>query len=257
VTKPIPIGDRLPLAGRLRERSDGGSGVSSALGLSAAGLATWNRVLAAAVAAVLLLACNNDTAGQDRVGRVATPTTAAATAATNDGTTTPVIDVNTTTPPHGEAGPGCVNGWTTPNPGTVLRTEPLDIIREQMDVSGEFHILDMRYFTGPEVPWILEPRWTLVQRWYVKAELVEDPTFRARWLVERRSPAIAGIAGVAAFATTGYQSPDWRGFLGDGEPRPIAGLPGTWVGFEFDFLTGEDGEKPGLPDEVIRCLDGT
>jgi hypothetical protein len=29
------------------------------------------------------------------------------------------------------------------------------------------------------------------------------------------------------------------------------------VGIEFDFTTGEDGEKPGLPDEVVHCLDGT
>jgi hypothetical protein len=28
-------------------------------------------------------------------------------------------------------------------------------------------------------------------------------------------------------------------------------------GFNFEFLTGEDGEKPGLPNEVVRCLDGT
>jgi hypothetical protein len=97
-----------------------------------------------------------------------------------------------------------------------------------MGITGEFQVIEMRYVTGPEMPWILEPRPPLVQRWYVKAQLVDDPTFRARWLVEKRSPATEGIAAVASFNTAGYQSPDWRGFLGEGEPRAVEGLPGTW-----------------------------
>jgi hypothetical protein len=66
-----------------------------------------------------------------------------------------------------------------------------------------------------------------------------------------------GIAAIACFDTTGYRSPDWRAFIGEGPPHTVEGLPGPWVGIEFDFTVGEDGEKPGLPDEVVRCLHGT
>jgi hypothetical protein len=126
-----------------------------------------------------------------------------------------------------------------------------------MGVTGDFQVIDMRHFTSPEVPWILAPRPPVVEWWYVKAQLVGDPTFRARWLIAKRSPAIKGIAAVARFDTTGYRSPDWRAFIGEGEPRAIEGLPGTWVGFEFDFTKGEDNEKPGLPEEATHCLDNT
>jgi hypothetical protein len=116
----------------------------------------------------------------------------------------------------------------------------------------------MRYFTGPEVPWILAPRSPYVEWWYVKAQLVDDPAFRARWLVSRRwEPLRQGITAAAPFDTKGYQSPDWRGFIGDRPAHVVEGLPGMWVGGDFDFTVGEDGEKPGLPDEVGHCLDGT
>jgi hypothetical protein len=126
-----------------------------------------------------------------------------------------------------------------------------------MGVTGDFQVIDMRHFTSPEVPWILAPRPPVVEWWYVKAQLVGDPIFRARWLIAKRSAAIKGTAAVARFDTTGYRSPDWRAFIGEGEPRAIEGLPGTWVGFEFDFTKGEDNEKPGLPEEAIHCLDNT
>jgi hypothetical protein len=227
-------------------------------------------LLAMSVAGVLVVAaCSDDGSSEDEhavaaptTSTVATPTTEATTTSsdpvTTEATTTSTEAVTTTRPPQGgEAGPGCVSGWIAPTRGTALRVKPLDVIRTQMGITGEFQVIEMRYFTGPEVPWILQPRPPLVQRWYVKAQLVDDPAFRARWLVEKRSPAIEGIAAVTSFNTAGYQSPDWRGFLGEGEPRAVEGLPGTWVGFNFDYLTGEDGEKPGLPNEVVHCLDGT
>jgi hypothetical protein len=126
-----------------------------------------------------------------------------------------------------------------------------------MGVTGLFQVIEMRHFTSPEVPWIHAPRPPFVEWWYVKAQLVADPAFQARWLVAKRSPVIKGIAAVAPFHTTGYQSPDWRGFIGEGEPRAIDGIPGTWRGIELDFVTGEDNEKPGMPEEAVNCLDST
>jgi hypothetical protein len=77
-------------------------------------------------------------------------------------------------------------------------------------------------------------------------------------LVSRRwEPLRQGITAAAPFDTKGYQSPDWRGFIGDRPAHVVEGLPGMWVGGDFDFTVGEDGEKPGLPDEVGHCLDGT
>jgi hypothetical protein len=62
---------------------------------------------------------------------------------------------------------------------------------------------------------------------------------------------------VAPFDSSGYASPDWRAFEGDGEPRKVEGLTGTWSGIEYDFVEGPDGSSPGLPVEASRCLEGT
>ena len=180
---------------------------------------------------------------------------------TTPSTTTSTDGATTTQPqPAGNAGPGCVNGWIVPARGTGLRVEPLDIIRQEMGIVGVSQVMEMRYFTGPEVPWILAPRSPFVEWWYVKAQLVDDAAFRARWLVARRwEPRRQGIAAVAPFDTEGYQSPHWRGFIGEGPPHAVEGLPGMWVGADFDFTVGDDPylEHPGLPDEVVHCLDGT
>lgn len=191
-------------------------------------------------------------------------------AATEPGTTpttaTPTPSSPPSSPPstaparlEGDAGPGCVNGWTTPAPGTALRVEPLDAIRRSMGVTGQFRVIEMRYFTGPEVPEIEAPRPPMIEWWYVKAQLVDDPTFQARWLVVRRAAGVdtEAIAAVAPFDTTGYRSPDWRGFVGDGAPRPIEGLPGQWPGAPYDFVAGTETEPPGLPQENTHCLDAT
>lgn len=163
--------------------------------------------------------------------------------------------------PTASAGPAtatCVNGWTFPGPGTALRREPLDIIRGQMGLTGLFVVVDMRYFEGPELPNILEPRPPVVKRWYVKAYLQAQPSFQGRWIVEKRTSIIKGISGVAPFDTTGLHSPDWRAFEGEGPATTYAGLPGQWFGINYDFVTGEgDSGFPGLPKENIGCLDGT
>jgi hypothetical protein len=74
----------------------------------------------------------------------------------------------------------------------------------------------------------------------------DRPARQIRWCRQRR------IAAVARFDTTGYESPDCRAFIGEGEPRAIEGLPGTWVGIEFDFTKGENNEKPGSATDTGR-----
>jgi hypothetical protein len=66
------------------------------------------------------------------------------------------------------------------------------------------------------------------------------------------SPAPGSLLYAAApFDTLGYESPDWRAFVGEGPFRPVPGLPGLWSGIEHDFVTGEgDSGNPGLPPEV-------
>ena len=159
--------------------------------------------------------------------------------------------------PSGEPGPGCEEGWTTPTPGSDDATFPLEVILGQMGVEGELAPVEVRQFQGPEVPWILEPRPDHVDWWYVKATLADDPTFAGRWLVARRDADRSGIDAVAPYDSTGYASPDWRAFEGDGVPREVDGLPGAWPGLEYDFVNGDSGSQPGLPDEVVACLDGT
>jgi hypothetical protein len=132
------------------------------------------------------------------------------------------------------------------------------MIESQMGVTGPWTVEEMRYFTGPDVPWIIEPHYEVVEYWYVKAGLADRPTFHARWLLERRTESIRGISAVAPYDTTGYESPDWTGFTGEGTPQIVTGLPGTWSGIPYDFVTGDgDSGQPGLPDQVVGCLGGT
>ena len=158
----------------------------------------------------------------------------------------------------GDPAPDCVEGWIRPAAGGELYEEALDLIRSEMGVEGDFVVDEMRYFLGPDVPWIIDPHFDVVRRWYVKGSLVADPEFRGRWLLEHRDEDRRGISAVAPYDTVGYQSPDWRGFTGDGPPRTIPGLPGEWPGLEYDFVTGEgDTGNPGVPAEVEGCLADT
>jgi hypothetical protein len=45
-----------------------------------------------------------------------------------------------------------------------------------MGVSDQFLVTEMRYFTGPEVHWILQPRPPFVAWWYVKVVHCLDGT---------------------------------------------------------------------------------
>lgn len=154
--------------------------------------------------------------------------------------------------------PGCINGWRTPPEGAPKRDAGVTILANYMGLTDPLTVDDMRYFRGPDPDNILEPRYENLERWYIKATLSTDPTYRGRWLVEKRTDTVLGVSAVAPYDTTGYQSPDWSGFVGEGPPRAIEGLPGMWSGIQYDFVTGEgDSGFPGLPDSQAECMSGT
>jgi len=177
---------------------------------------------------------------------------------------TPSTTLGSTPTPSGTAAQGgqpsddCIAGWTSPSPGSPEYEDGMQILAGFMGQEGSWQVEEMRHFTGPDAPWIIEPRYEVVHRWYIRAGLADDPEYRGRWLVELRTDRINGVAAVAPYESEGYRAPDWRGFVGDGPPTTYPGLPGRWSGIEYDFVTGDgDHGMPGLPDEVVGCLDGT
>jgi hypothetical protein len=136
-------------------------------------------------------------------------------------------------PAVGDPSPGCVNGWMTPDPGTPLRTAPLDLMRADMGLQpGDLFLVDeMRYCVGPENTNIVAPRRD-VERWYVRGSLVDDPGFAGRWLVRRTGPH-QGVEAVAPYESTGFETGTWVSFIGgesEDDRRVYPGLPGTWIG---------------------------
>lgn len=161
---------------------------------------------------------------------------------------------------RGAPSPTCVEGWRTPPRDTPLFTDPLGIVRRSAPVDGEFTVVDMRYFTGPESPpsdkgYILE-----IDRWYIKLFVESDWSYQGRFIVEQRMFG-RGVAAVAPYDSKGFRSPDWTGFQWDSADtarRPYPGLPGEWPGIPYDFVKGGAGlEIGGLPAEVRGCLEGT
>jgi hypothetical protein len=141
-------------------------------------------------------------------------------------------------PKTGPKSATCVEGWHEPPPGP-LRTKPLDLLRQSQGLTGSFLVRELRYFTAPDK----------VERWYGKVSLVSQETsFHLRFIVERRSVG-EGIVAVAPYASTGFTSPDWKGFDGEGGSVTIEGVPGKWPGQPTDFV--KDG---GLPATVAGCL---
>ena len=143
---------------------------------------------------------------------------------------------------------------------TPLFTDPLGIVRRTAPVDGDFVVVDMRYFTGPESPpsdkgYILE-----IDRWYIKLYVESDWSYQGRFIVEQRTFG-RGVAAAAPYDTKGFRSPDWTGFQWDSADttaREYPGLPGQWSGIPYDFVQGGAGlEIAGLPDEVRGCLQGT
>ena len=157
----------------------------------------------------------------------------------------------------GEPARGCIDGWTSPQAGDPLRKEALDLLRISLGTQDKFVVEDIRYFTGPDSPGILQPARDSVERWYVKARLADDPSVRGRFVVVRRGGS-GGVEAVAPYSTSGYESPGWAAFEGEGDPVAYPDLPGRWSGIRYDFVTGEGGPgQPGLPAEVVACLAGT
>jgi len=149
----------------------------------------------------------------------------------------------------------CRDGWTTPAPGSAEYEQGLEILAGYFGITGGVEVAEIRYFTGPDAPGVIEPRFDPVLRWYLKVSQVDDPSWRGRFIVEYRTDTRQGVSAAAPYDTTGYQSPDWRAFEGDGPFREVPGLPGLWAGIEYDFVTGEDGSgNRGLPPEVEGCL---
>jgi len=153
---------------------------------------------------------------------------------------------------------GCINGWISPAPESPEYVEGLEILSGYMGVTSPWIVDEMRYFVGPDQPGVIEPVYENVERWYVRASLQDDPSFRGRFLLEKRTDEILGVSAVAPYDSFGYESPLWTAFIGEGPPTVYIDLPGQWSGIPFDFVTGEgDGGMPGLPDEVVGCLTGS
>lgn len=225
-------------------------------------------VLAVALlaAASLLVACDGDVPGG-----VSASSTPSRSVASSPVTTAPTLPTPTSPalpnrPPKSQGPPSstCVNGWTTPPPGSPDATDPLGIIRRTTGEKAPFEVVDMRLFVGPESPPSEPPDGKAylqnIERWYVKLYAPDDLAFQGRFLVEQRVFG-RGLAAVAPYDTRGFRSPDWHGFQfdsADTQPRAIPGLPGTWTGADYDFVQGGEGlDLPGLPAAVVGCLRST
>lgn len=209
---------------------------------------------------LLLAACSG---GGSEDPSTVPPTSPPTVAPTTVPVATPVAPPSpfaTPPPTHGAVASDCVHGWVTPHQDTARFLEPLGIIRRTTGVQGPLVVMDMRYFAGPESPPSEQGYLLSVERWYIRLYAKDDPAFQGRFLVEARRFG-RGLSAVAAFDTNGWSSPDWTGFQfdsADAAKKAYPGLPGTWEGVPYDFVKGGAGlQIPGLPDEVVGCLDGT
>jgi hypothetical protein len=212
---------------------------------------------------LLLAACSGGGGGDPSTNSPPTSPPPASTVPPASVATTPVAPPSplaSPPPTHGGVASDCVHGWVTPHEGTARFLEPLGIIRRTSGIQGPLVVMDMRYFEGPESPPSEQGYLLAVQRWYVRLYAEDDPAFQGRFLVEARRFG-RGLSAVAAFDTGGWRSPDWTGFQFDSTdttPKPVPGLPGAWEGVPYDFVKGGAGlQIPGLPAEVVGCLDGT
>lgn len=159
----------------------------------------------------------------------------------------------------GDRSGSCVEGWSTPPPGSPQVAPALDVILDHLEVDGRAVVGDVRIFDGPESPPSDKGYIATIRRWYVVLSVPGEPGAQGRFLVERRGFG-PGLAAVASLGTRGFRSPDWIGFQYDPTAplRRYPDLPGAWRGVPYDFVAGGEGLTiPGLPDEVVGCLDGT
>jgi hypothetical protein len=205
-------------------------------------------------ACVVVAACADQTTGGEAAGGTPSP----------QATVEPEASPTGAVAEEGGEAPtetACVNGWTVPEDPEQYEL-PFHVIRRTLKVDGDFDVDELRYFEGPESPPSDKGYLLRVDRWYVKATLATDPAFRGRWLIEERAFG-SGLAAAAPYDSQGFASPDWVGFLleegaSDDRRRRHPGLPGKWAGTAYDFVTGEGAFNfPGLPAEVIGCLEGT
>jgi hypothetical protein len=185
----------------------------------------------------------------------------AATSVAPDASPTPPAVPASPPPKQGAPSATCAHGWVTPPADSTLYTDPLGIIRRTDPVKGEFVVVDMRMFHGPESPPNPEEGYLRdVTRWYIKLYDRSDLSYQGRFLVEEREFG-RGLAAVAPYDTHGFRSPDWSGFQFTSENtkrRTYAGLPGALAGLRYNFVMGGEGLTfRGLPSAVQGCLDGT
>ena len=133
-------------------------------------------------------------------------------------------------PRRGAPSTTCVDGWVTPPAGSALFTDPLGIIRRTAPVDGDFEVVDMRMFTGPESPpsgrqGLHRRHPTLVHQ----ALRADDLSYQGRFLVEQRVFG-RGVAAVAPYDTEGFSSPDWSGFQYDSAERLASRIRGCPAG---------------------------
>ena len=108
-----------------------------------------------------------------------------------------------------------MDGWNTPDVGSSEYDDALGILGDQLGVDGPWQLAAMRYFGGTDD----------VLRWYVRGAMATAANLRGRFLIEARAED-AGVVAVAPYESSGFQSPDWTGFIGDGEPQTHLGVPG-------------------------------
>lgn len=223
-------------------------------------LSKATAALTALTLAFAIAACSPDDGERAEVPTTTPPISPAEQPTSTPSPTPPALPEE---PPltSGQIAVDCVEGWVTPEEGSAPFLEPLGLIRRATGVDGPLVVVDMRYFEGPESPPAPDKGYLLlVERWYVKLYAERDLSFQGRFLVESRRFG-RGTVAVAPYDTTGFRSPDWIAFQyesADPELRYYEGLPGTWSGTAYDFVQGgADLRFPGLPEDVVGCLDAS
>ena len=119
-------------------------------------------------------------------------------------------------------------------------TDPLGIVRRTAPVDGDFVVVDMRYFTGPESPpsdkgYILE-----IDRWYIKLYVESDWSYQGRFIVEQRT--FGRGAG--------------RGRSVRHEGVPLAGLDRVPVGLGRHHRARVSGPAGAVAGHALRLREG-